>query len=134
MIDIPAAKCKYYKQQIIVDIPGPFIMAASNVDGYYSVKVSKTRKSRTTGYKSQNHAINGFCQQIARHTGNTFPAVKTHMKIIAIDRGWPFETLPDGGIAPISEGDPRISTIEAGYLIDTIKQFADEWGIPLQEE
>ena len=99
---------------------------------YYKLTITQPYKPRTTGWKSQNHHINGHCQQIAMETGNSFSAVKERMKELAIDRGYPIETLPDGSIKPKSETE--ISTEEAGYLIDTIHQFAAEWGIILQEE
>lgn len=99
---------------------------------YWNVKISRPKKPRTTGYKSQNHHINGHCQQITGESGNSFAAVKERMKVLAIDRGYPIETLPDGAAVPKSESD--IDTVEAGYLIDTIHQFAAEWNIKLIEE
>ncbi len=99
---------------------------------YYQVKISRPKRPRTTGDKSQNHHINGHCQQIANETGNSFAVVKEYMKRAAIDRNYPIETLPDGSVMPRSEAD--IDTVEAGYLIDTIHQFADEWQIRLIEE
>ena len=99
---------------------------------YYKLTIEPPFKPRTTGWKSQNHRINGFIQQIAMATGNSFSAVKERMKELAIDRGYPIEILPDGSIKPKSESE--ISTIEAGYLIDTIEQFAAEWGIELVED
>ena len=99
---------------------------------YYTVVIKTPRRPRTTGWKSQNHHINGHLQQIAMQTGNSFSAVKERMKELAIDRGYPVETLPDGSVKPISESE--IDTTQAGYLIDTIHQFAAEWGINLIEE
>ena len=96
------------------------------------LRISQPFKPRTTGKKSQNHHINGHIQQIAAATDNLFGAVKSRLKELAISRGYPYETLPDGSIEPKSEAD--ISTTEAGSLIDTIHQFADEWNIPLTEE
>ena len=98
----------------------------------WNVKISRPKRPRTTGWKSQNHHINGHCQQIAMETGNSFTAVKERMKELAIGRGYPKETLVDGSVKPKSEAD--IDTVEAGYLIDTIHQFADEWNIRLIEE
>lgn len=88
-------------------------------------------QKRSTGEESQNHHINGHIQQICTETGNSFSAVKERMKELAIDRGYPIETLPDGSAKPKSE--TQINTKEAGYLIDTIHQFAVEWGINLEE-
>ena len=98
----------------------------------YEVTVKLLSKPRTTGWRSQNHHINGHCQQIAMETGNSFSAVKERMKELAIDRGYPIETLPDGTVKPRSEAD--VDTIQAAALIDTIDQFAAEWGIALIEE
>jgi hypothetical protein len=100
-------------------------------DARYRVRISSKWKARTTGANSQNHFINGACQSIAEQTGNSFSAVKDEMKRRAISRGYPFKTLPDGTPLPASETE--LSTIEAGYLIDTIIQFAAEWNIKLME-
>jgi len=99
---------------------------------FYRLTIQPPRRARTTGWKSQNHHLNGHIQQIAMATGNSFSAVKERMKELAIDRGYPVEILPDGSVKPKSESE--ITSIEAGYLIDTIHQFAAEWEIPLAEE
>ena len=91
----------------------------------YVVIAKLLSKPRTTGWKSQNHHINGHCQQIAMGTGCSFSAVKERMKELAIDRGYPIETLPDGAVKARSEAD--VDTVAAAALIDTIHQFADEW-------
>jgi len=101
-----------------------------NPDMRYDIFMYNERP-RTKGWRSQNHRINGHCQQIAQETGNSFRAIKEHMKKEAIDRGYPFETLPDGSTQPKSEAD--ISVEEAILLTDTINQFAAEWGIVLKE-
>ena len=93
---------------------------------------AKAYRKRTTGDASQNHHINGHVQQICAATGNSFSAVKDRMKELAIDRGYPIETLPDGSVKPQSEAG--LNTVEAGYLIDTIHQFAAEWNIKLIED
>ena len=104
----------------------------------YTVTIKPWYKPRTTGKKkdndkgSQNTHINGHIQTICMKDDNSFDAVKMRMKVLAIDRGYPIETLPDGSVMPKSEAD--INTLEAGYLIDTIHQFADEWNIKLIEE
>ena len=97
----------------------------------HTFEFKKWYRKRTTGRDSQNHHINGHIQQICQQTGNSFSAVKERMKVLAIDRGYPIETLPDGSVMPKSEAE--INTIEAGYLIDSIHQFADEWKIKLTE-
>ena len=98
---------------------------------YWQVKIARPKCPRTTGDKSQNHAGNGFCQQIAIATGNSFEVVKQYTKTEAIGRGYSFETLPDGTVMPISEVDQ--STEDAYHWIGQIKQLADELGIRLIE-
>ena len=94
--------------------------------------ISKPRKARTTGEKSQNHHLNGHVQQIARSTGNSFDAVKLYIKREAVGQGYPFETLPSGDIMPVSEADT--DTVECGILIEVAHQTAAEWGIRLVED
>ena len=98
---------------------------------YYKVRIGIPGRPRSTGWKSQNHHVNGHCQQIAIETGNSFSAVKEHMKFLAINRGYPMETMPDGMPVPKSEAD--ITVEEAAILIETIHQFAAEWNIELKE-
>ena len=92
--------------------------------------ISVADKNRTTGERSQNHHINGHIQTIAQETGSSFGAVKEHVKKLAIDRGYPFMELRDGTILPCSESD--ITTVQAGFLIEAIHQFAAEFGIRLK--
>jgi len=139
MINIPAAKRIKTGDVSLIQFEIPVIfqgqlwtMIGKAPTEYYQVKISRPKRPRTTGDKSQNHHINGHCQQIANETGNSFTAVKERMKVLAIDRNYPIETMLDGSVMPKSEAD--IDTVEAGYLIDTIHQFAAEWNIRLIEE
>jgi hypothetical protein len=108
-------------------------------DGYVTLTISTPHKARTTGYKSQNHAINGYIQQIANETGEDFGVIKLYCKMRAVKRGYPLmERNGDlvyskftGEVLPESEA--YISTVEAGYLIDEIQQVASEAGIVLEE-
>ena len=97
---------------------------------YVTIRVSAPRKPRTTGYRSQNHRLNGFIQQICVATGNDFGAVKDVVKLRAISRGYPFTTFK-GITVPQSEAD--CSTIECGLLIDEVEALAAEEGIVLRE-
>lgn len=99
---------------------------------YIQIEVRKPGKPRTTGDSSQNHAINGFCQQIARETGQPFESVKSAMKEEALTRGYPFDTEKVTGRA-IPWSETRLNTEQAAILIDTIKQFSAEYGIILEE-
>jgi hypothetical protein len=98
---------------------------------YLTIEIRKVGKPRTTGEHSQNHAINGYCQQIARETGQPFESVKSAMKHEAMTRGYPFDTEKvTGQVVPWSES--RLNTEQAAILIDTIQQFAAEYGIVLE--
>lgn len=97
----------------------------------YKVIVATPKRPRTTGDHSQNHWINGAVQRIAAQSGNDFNAVKMHLKTLAINAGWPFETLPDGTIMPRSEAEASVE--EASILIETIQRFAAEWGFDCAE-
>lgn len=142
MIIIPATKRVRtgFDDIITVEIPEMFRHsvwglchdAALKSNDFLQVRLGLPRRPRTTGWNSQNHHINGHIQQITIETGNSFSAVKERMKELAIDRGYPIETLPDGSVKPQSEAE--LDTVQAGYLIDTIHQFAAEWGIKLIEE
>ncbi len=103
--------------------------------GYLKVELSKPGKPRTTGKDSQNHAINGAIQAIAKWSGHSFDDIKEHMKREAISRGYPFREIKakDGrviGVRPYSETE--ITTVQAGYLIDTIIQVAAEMDIRVE--
>jgi hypothetical protein len=137
----PAWWCAQVERRVCIQVPESFTDAAAKLldksrehhGGYLTVSLERPRKPRTTGERSQNHRINGFIQQICEATGNTnFAAIKMQMKVEAIGRGYPFETLPNGAAWPKSEAD--ISTAEAAILIDTIEQIAAEWNVELREE
>jgi len=139
MVLLPAVKRLKTGSQAAISFELPILyravfwaMVEKSKTEYYQVKISKPRQPRTTGKDSQNHAGNGFCQQIAIHTGNSFEVVKQYTKTQAISRGYTFETLPDGTVMPISEADA--STEDAYHWIKAIKQLADELGIRLIEE
>ncbi len=89
-------------------------------------------KPRTTGKFSQNHHINGHCQQIAHSTGNDFDTIKMMMKYGAISENYPMDTAPDERAIPWSE--TRINTVQAKILIDYIHRWAVENGIILIED
>jgi len=107
---------------------------------YYTLKIDTPRKPRTTGEKSQNHHVNGHCQQIAQETGQPFEDVKKYAKQFAITMGYPILTGPDGepvndfwGKAQgISESDA--TTEDAAILIEAIHHLAAHLEIELREE
>lgn len=110
-----------------------------NHNSYMLIELGLPRKPRTTGRLSQNHAINGYIQQIASETGNDFQDIKNYCKKKAIRRGYPMKRNDGGEIIvslvdgePIPESESNISTIEAGYLLDEIIQLAAELEIRLE--
>ena len=117
----------------------PIIKAAEKHGGYLTVTLQTPQRPRTTGERSQNHFINGAIQQICEETGNDFDDVKMYVKQKAFRRGYPMKRDENGNIIyslidgqPIPESEAKISTVEAGYLIDEIIQLAAELGITLK--
>lgn len=117
----------------------PIINAAEKHGGYLTVTLQTPQRPRTVGERSQNHFINGAIQQICEETGNDFYDVKMYVKRKAFRRGYPMKQDESGSIIyslvdgqPIPESEAKISTVEAGYLIDEIIQLAAELGIVLK--
>ena len=138
MINLPAVKelKTGSRAAISFELPQMFysvwqVFKEKNKTGYWNVRISRPKQPRTTGPESQCNAGNGFCQQIAIHTGNSFAVVKMYTKTEAIGRGYSYETMPDGAVFPISEADA--STEDDYHWIGAIKQLADELGIRLIE-
>ena len=100
---------------------------------YLSFVVGLPHAARTTGERSQNHAINGGIAQVWERSGAngtmTFDAFKLWIKWKAIP-SWPYEAAPDGTMLPKSEAD--ISIEEAAIFIDWLRMFAGENGIDLE--
>jgi hypothetical protein len=110
-------------------------------DGLYTVEIKKYRKLRSTGEYSANHHLNGHCQQIANESGHDFHDVKMYVKMLAIKRGLPLKTNPDGSYVyslstgepmPISEAD--MDSLQCSWCIEEAHILAGELGIVLQEE
>jgi hypothetical protein len=119
--------------RVVVPAPNRDLVAAMlqrKKDHYYRIRIDRPRKARTTGERSQNHHINGHCQQIAIETGNDLETVKMYCKEQAISEGYPFDEF-GGRAIPYSE--TRIDTVQAGVLIETIHRLAAELGIVLVE-
>ena len=105
-----------------------------------NVTLEEPFRPRTTGYKSQNHALNGYIQQICRETGQDFASTKKYIKQMAISMGYPrltkrtasgVEDVTDwwGNPVGISEADASIE--DCSLLIDCAMQLASELGIIL---
>jgi hypothetical protein len=96
-------------------------------------KFGKYYKRRSTGDRSQNHRINGFIQQIIVGYGLDFSVeeMKWYFKKLAVGRGYPFKTMPDGEIIPKSES--KCTTVEAMILSQTIEEWAGKQGFRLKQ-
>ena len=105
-------------------------LAENRVSQVY-VKLGYPRKPRTTGEKSQNHALNGYVSQIIKETGDEFDDVKMEIKRRAIKRGYPFRTDSFGNAIPESESNA--STVECSYLIEEAKTVAQFCNVKLRE-
>lgn len=105
-----------------------------------NVTVEEPFRPRTTGVGSQNHALNGYIQQICEYTGQDFASTKTYIKQMAIDMGYPrltrrtangVEDVTDwwGNPVGISERDASIE--DCSLLIECATMLAGEFGIRL---
>ena len=65
-------------------------------------------------------------------TGESFEAVKMHVKVEAISRGYPYYTSRWGDTVPQSEAEASVE--ECSLLIEQIQQLAAELGIMLRED
>ena len=99
--------------------------------GFMRLVLSPPFKHRSTGEFSQNHHINGHCQQIANETGEDFDIIKREAKRKAIKRGYPITTDIFGYTKTLSETE--IDTTQAGYLIESLHEIADFLSIKLKE-
>jgi len=107
-------------------------------NGYITITIETVRKARSVGYKSQNHAINGAIRQIAEYTGEEAEKIKTFLKGKAVRRGYPYKMKSNGDYVysvfdgkKILKSETEISSVEAGYLIEEIRQEAAELNIRL---
>jgi hypothetical protein len=100
--------------------------------GYLRVTLAPPYKKRSTGDKSQNHHLNGHCQQIANETGEDFDIIKMHVKRTAIKYGYPTYEDVFGELQPKSEADT--DTIECGYAIEACHEIAAFLGVVLDEK
>ena len=107
----------------------------------YDLVLATPRRKRSVGPHSQNHHLNGHCAQISRETGQDFETVKLYAKRMAIPRGLPLKTKPNGDVlmslvdgqpVPISENE--MDMIQCGWVIEELHILAAELGIVLQEE
>ena len=108
-------------------------------NGFVTITISLPHKPRSTGYRSQNHHLNGHIQQIASETGNPSEVIKLEAKVRAVDMEYPMLIREDGSVQKdlwgrimgISEADS--STEECAILIEATHMIASELGIILKE-
>ena len=110
-----------------------------------NVTLEEPFRPRTTGYKSQNHALNWIIQVICQETGQDFQTTKEYIKSKAVEMGYPMltrkrmdkgqiveEVVTDwyGNPRGISEADSSVS--ECSILIDSAMMLASELGIVIK--
>jgi hypothetical protein len=99
--------------------------------GYLRMQLSPPFKHRSTGENSQNHHINGHCQQIANETGEEFDVIKAEAKRRAIKWGYPIRTNVFGEAVPLSETE--LDPEQAGFLIESLHEIAGFLEVRLKE-
>ena len=98
---------------------------------YVRVTFQPPDKKRSTGYRSQNHKLNGMIMQICRETGSNYDAVKNKIKMIAVETmGYPYEDF-EGVITPKKERD--CNTEECAMLIEAAYMLGADLGIIFKE-
>ncbi|MBW2037427.1 MAG: hypothetical protein JRI41_08115 [Deltaproteobacteria bacterium] len=118
--------------QLLSDYREAFAILHQRVKGaVWELTAGKWYRRRTTGWKSQNHHINGHVQQICIETGQDFETVKAMVKIRAIDAGYPFDVYRN---FTIPKSEAFCNTQEAAMLIEAAHVIAAELGIILKEE
>ena len=109
-------------------------------DLFVTVTIEEPFRARTTGYKSQNHALNGYIQQICQETGQDFASTKKYIKQMAIEMGYPIQTrrtvkgiedVVDWWGNPIGISESEASVEDCSKLIDCAVRLASELGIRL---
>jgi hypothetical protein len=101
--------------------------------GFLALSVGLPHAARSTGEKSQNHAIHGIMtalwdQSGARETMG-YEAFRLWLKWRAIPT-WPYDAAPDGAMIPRSETD--LSMDEARACIDWLRMFAADNGVEVE--
>lgn len=107
---------------------------------YWCVSVSKPRKPRTTGWRSQNAHYFGHIQTLCEATGNEVADVNLYLKRRAVRRGYPLQRKPNGDIRlsladgqPLPQSESEADTVEESYLIAEVHQLAAELDVQLVE-
>jgi hypothetical protein len=130
------APCGVLERRLVVEIPSGIPLnditdTLKKTHGYLSFIIQQPHRPRSTGPHSQNARLNGFIQQLAVATGNSFDDVKAAVKLEAMDAGYP-GTVFRGVRVPQSES--KASVEECKILIQTVERIAADMGVFLREE
>jgi len=99
----------------------------------FHVTLGTPQKARSTGERSQNSCIHGWCDEVAEQLALPQEQVYDAIKRMAVgSRGYPtYCNALDGMETPMPQ---RYASVEqAQMLIETIKEFADSNGLSLTE-
>lgn len=128
VIDMNGTELTIYIPEEMIESVWSLVKSVDGKD--ISVTMSPPFRKRSVGKFSQGHHLNAHIQDICRDTGNSFADIKLLVKMMAIERGYPFTTIR-GKVIPKSEADSSVE--ECSILIDTVHQLAAEEGICLNE-
>lgn len=131
-------KAELKDNKLIFDLPSdvtriPIIKLVADVNknnaGYMTLDLKKPYKSRS---KNQNSMIWAMIQQIAESIGEDIEEVERLAKMKAITKGYPYH-LSKITKKPIPESMTKITTEEAGYMIESLQEMASFCGVILQD-
>ena len=104
---------------------------AEKNSGYVTLTTEAPKRPRTTGERSQNSALWGWCSDIADQLHYTDEQVKAAMCRMAVSEGYPTALSIDGVEEPMPT---RHASVEQMYVVlSVIVRFADEHSLYLTE-
>ena len=116
-----------YRQPLIVLLK----KCAAKSSGYVTLTLDAPKRPRTTGERSQNSALWGWCSDIAEQLDYTPDQVKAAMCRMAVSEGYPTTLSIDGVEEPMPT---RYASIEQmSVILSVIVRFADENSLYLTE-
>lgn len=100
-------------------------------DGWRQVSQKKPNRPRSTGERSQNHCIRGWCKDLAIQAKKPFFQDPDNMYktiiLLAVDAGiWPYFTTPLNPTLKIPQSEADASMEDDRKLLDFIQKIADE--------